>query len=85
MRSRGTAAKAVKVVTASDVKWADIVFAMEHKHLQRLVSQFPDEMKGTEAHVLDIPDDYQFMAPDLIAEIQSAVDPILANRMGTSP
>jgi len=76
-RSAGTNRKARKRATSDDLKWADIVFVMEQKHKQRLVAEFPGEMRYKKLHVLDIPDDYQFMDADLIVEIRNAVDPIL--------
>ena len=76
-RSAGTNRKARKRATSDDLKWADIVFVMEQKHKQRLVAEFPGEMRYNKLHVLDIPDDYQFMDADLIVEIRNAVDPIL--------
>lgn len=51
---------------------------MEDKHKQRLQSEYPSEVRYKELHVLDIPDNYQFMDPELIIEITESVDPILA-------
>ena len=76
-RSRGTSSKAKRTVRAVDVKWADIICVMETKHRQRLLSEFPGEMRFKELHVLDIPDNYQFMDPELVSEIEAVVDPIL--------
>lgn len=78
VRSRGTSRSARRTVTADDLKWADIVFVMEDKHKQRLQSEYPSEVRYKELHVLDIPDSYQFMDPELIIEITESVDPILA-------
>jgi len=78
-RSRGTSHGARKLVKSEDLRWADIVFAMEGKHKRRLLADFPDETRDKQVHVLDIPDIYQFMDPELIAEITTVVDPILAN------
>ncbi len=77
VRSAGTSKQAVRTVTASDIRWADVVFAMEQTHLARLNSWFPGEMRYRETHVLDIPDDYKYMDPELIAEIVRSVDAIL--------
>ena len=76
-RSCGTSKKARKTVRSDDLHWADIVLVMEQKHKQRLLAEYPSEMRCKEIHVLDIPDDYQFMDPKLIAEITAAVDSIL--------
>lgn len=79
-RSRGTSEKAVKTVKSADLQWADIIFVMERKHRERLLSNFPGEMQFKEIHVLDIPDNYRYMDPELIAEIEASVDPILAGK-----
>ena len=81
-RSGGTNKNARRRVTGNDLTWADIVLVMEEKHKQRLVSEFPAEVRFKEMHVLDIPDNYKFMDPELISEIAAVVDPILANCAG---
>lgn len=77
-RSRGTSSKAARTITSADLKWADFVLVMESKHRQQLQSRFPGELKHREVHVLDIPDDYRFMDPELVEVIRDAVDPLLA-------
>ncbi|MEM6784578.1 MAG: hypothetical protein AAF624_12680 [Bacteroidota bacterium] len=81
-RSRGTSKRARRRVTSGDLKWADIVLVMEQKHRQRLVAAYPGEMRFKELHVLDIPDDYAYMDPELVDELVAAVDPILTQRTG---
>jgi len=68
--------------TPDILKWADIILVMEQKHKQRLAAEYPGEMRFKELHVLDIPDDYKFMDPELIDEIVAAVDPILTQNAG---
>jgi len=81
-RSCGTNKKARKAVNRDDLKWADIVLVMEQKHKQRLMAEYPGEMRFKEVHVLDIPDNYKFMDPELVEEIASAVEPILTQNAG---
>ena len=76
-RSRGTSHRARRTVSSIDLRWADVLFAMEPKHLQRLQATFPGEMKFKEAHVLDIPDEYREMDPELITRLRAVVDPLL--------
>ena len=73
VRSAGTNRNAVKTVSAFDLDWATHVLVMEHEHKQRLKRQFSEELRFKQVHVLDISDDYRFMAPDLIVQIQRAV------------
>ncbi len=79
-RSCGTNRNARRTVNSADLKWADVVLVMEQKHKQRLLANYPGEMQSREIHVLDIPDIYKFMDPELIEEIETAVEPILARR-----
>ena len=78
-RSRGTSRNARRTVASSDLQWADLILVMESKHQQRLLADYPGEMRFKQLYVLDIPDLYQAMDPELVSEIQSAVDPILQN------
>lgn len=82
-RSRGTSDKAAKTVKKADLQWADVILVMEHKHRERLMIDFSWELRFKELHVLNIPDDYKFMAPELILEIQATVEPILAGKRGS--
>lgn len=76
-RSRGTSQKARRTISANDIKWADVIFTMEDKHQQQLQSRFPGEMANTDSHVLDIPDEYRFMDPELVQCIEDAVGALL--------
>lgn len=42
---------------------------------------FPGESKFNPIHVLDIPDDYQFMDDELVELIRSAAVPVIAGRL----
>lgn len=50
---------------------------MESRHGERLKADFPGAMKYTPIHVLDIPDDYEFMDDELVSMIRSASEPII--------
>jgi predicted protein tyrosine phosphatase len=78
-RSRGTSRKARRPVGAADIHWADVILVMEAKHAQQLRARFPAEMAHRKLHVLDIPDEYQWMDPELIQCLRSAVEPLLAD------
>ena len=53
--------------------WADVVFAMEKSHLNKLREKFPEAMDGKRAIVLHIPDDYEYLQPELIDELEAKV------------
>jgi predicted protein tyrosine phosphatase len=65
-RSAGTSAGARRVVSAADLAWADVVLVMEDKHKSRLLAEFRALLLHKPVHVLDIPDDYKYMDPELV-------------------
>ena len=75
VRSAGTQPNARIVVTAGHLGWADIVFFMEKSHLNRVRQKFPEALAGKRIVTLHIPDDYQFMQPELIDELVAKVAP----------
>ena len=79
VRSAGTSASARRKITESDVRWADEIFVMENKHKKRLVERFGKELKTKELYVLDIPDDYQYMDPELIELLRITIDSYLSD------
>ena len=68
---------AKQTIRAADLAWADLVLVMEDKHRQRLLADFPGETKFLPIEVLHIPDDYQFMDPELVEWIRVATEPYL--------
>ena len=76
-RSAGTEAGARIKVTAGHLGWADLVFVMEKKHLRRLRESFAGELAGKRMICLNIPDDYQFLQPELVTLLLSSVPPYL--------
>lgn len=77
VRSRGISRKAVRKLTSGDLKWADTICVMERKHRNKIESTFPGEVRYTQIHVLEIPDEYRFMDDELIELIKQTVDPLL--------
>ena len=77
VKSAGTSTKARKTVSSSDITWADAIFVMEEKHKNRLKADFSRMLSHKTIHVLDIPDEYQYMDSDLIDELESSVSSIL--------
>ena len=77
VRSAGTSPNARHPVSSKDLAWADVVFAMEEKHKSRLLADYCDVLEGKAIHVLDIPDEYRYMDPDLVEQLQTSVGEIL--------
>jgi predicted protein tyrosine phosphatase len=79
VRSAGTEPSARIKVTSKLIDWADIIFAMEKKHKQRLIQNFPFNASAKKIVVLGIPDEYQYMDDELIEIIKTSVAPFLEN------
>ena len=61
-------------VTEKLIRWADWVFCMEKRHVQRLHERFgPGVFEGKRLVCLDIPDDYRWMDPELVAMLETAL------------
>jgi predicted protein tyrosine phosphatase len=73
VRSRGLSASAARPLSGSDVAWADVIFVMESRHKRQLLEFFRTEVSGRPIHVLDIPDEYRFMDPELVELLESGV------------
>ena len=76
-RSAGTARSARRKISVADIRWADLILVMEDKHEQRLRADFRQEVAYKPLHVLDIPDDYQFMDEDLVDLIRAKAQPLI--------
>ncbi|MCE7993622.1 MAG: protein tyrosine phosphatase [Roseivirga sp.] len=73
VRSAGTAASARIKVTEKMLNWAEIIFVMEKNHKQRLLERYPQQSAEADIIVLEIPDDYQYMDPELIDILETSV------------
>ncbi len=73
-RSAGTSENARIKIDRSLIDWADLIFVMEKKHRQLLSERFNTQKQII---ILDIPDEYQFMDPELIEMIRDTTVPYL--------
>ncbi len=73
VRSVGTQPTARIVVTAGHLGWADLVVCMEKSHLSQVRHKFPEAMRGKQAVCLHIPDDYEFMQPELLDALRAGL------------
>jgi len=78
-KSAGTSPRAKKTVGPADIRWADMIFVMEQKLKNRLKAEFTRMLDHKPVHVLDIPDEYQYMDPELVQELESLVGPFLGS------
>ena len=71
--SAGLSHDADTPVTAELVRWADIVFVMERAHRIRLSAKFKPHLHGKRVICLEIPDEFEFMAPALVQLLNARV------------
>jgi len=76
-RSAGTEPSARVRVNEKLISWADIILVMERRHLRRLQGRFPELISGKTVHCLNIPDQYRYMAPELIDILNDHLDELL--------
>lgn len=71
--SAGLAPDAEEPVTPDHLDWADLILVMERAHRAKLQRRFGHWLKGKRIVCLDIPDDYAFMQPELVALLEKRV------------
>lgn len=64
-------------VTGELLEWAELIFVMEKTHRSKLSAKFGKHLKRQRIVCLDIPDNYEFMDPDLVRLLQQKVSPHL--------
>ena len=80
--SAGLAPDADEQVSAELIEWADLIFVMERAHRAKLQRRFKAHLKHARVICLDIPDDYAFMQPELVALLEKKVGPHLPSPPG---
>lgn len=77
-RSAGTEAGARVRVTAGHIGWADLVVAMEKRHVGRMREKFGGELAAKRVVCLHLPDEYDFMDRALVERLRAEMAPHLA-------
>jgi len=77
VRSAGTSRNAKKSVSHELLHWADVICVMEQKHKDRLMAEYRRLLENKPLHVLDIPDDYRYMDPALVTQLEELVPELL--------
>lgn len=60
-------------LSPEQIAWADIIFVMEKTHRTRLAQRFRRHLNGKRVICLDIPDEYEYMQPELIRLLEAKV------------
>jgi predicted protein tyrosine phosphatase len=76
VESAGTNHDAENPLTGELVEWAQVIFVMEKAHRNKLSKRFKRHLKAR-VICLNIPDDYAFMDPALVALLNTKVAPHL--------
>ena len=74
----GTNKDAATPVSGDLIEWADIVLVMEAVHRDKISVKFKKLLKGKQMVVLDIPDNYKRMQPELIRLLKTKVSRYLS-------
>ena len=78
--SAGTNNDAEQPVTGDLIEWADTIIAMEREHRNRLNRKFRAQLKGKQLIVLGIPDDYDYMQPELVSLLRARLQRWIGSR-----
>ena len=69
--SAGLAADATVALSSEQIEWANIIFVMEKSHRSRLCARFKRHLNGKRIICLDIPDEYDYMQPELVKILEA--------------
>ncbi len=64
-------------LSEEQVLWADLIIVMEKVHRKRLNLKFKSSLAGKRIAVLNIPDEYDYMDPALVALLKVRCAPYL--------
>ena len=71
--SAGVAPDAENPVTPELIEWADVILVMEPAHRSKLAKLFPHALRGKRVVCLDVPDDCDYVAPELVRLLRGRV------------
>ncbi len=71
--SAGTSSDADNPISLDLLVWADVIYVMETIHRQKLNQRFGSVLKKKRLIVLGIPDQYDYMDPELVRVLKSKV------------
>ena len=66
-------------LSSEAIIWADLIFVMEKSHRRKLSKNFQTWIKHKRVVCLDIPDEYDYMEPSLVALLKKKVLPLLGS------
>jgi predicted protein tyrosine phosphatase len=81
VKSAGVERSAVIIVDSQLLEWADLIFVMEQRQLDILESQFPHILANEKVFCLNIPDEYEYMEPELVSLLKDRVEKYLIKEL----
>ncbi len=75
--SAGLSSGASQELSTEHIEWATMIFVMEKAHRNKLSKKFKQHLNGKRIICLDIPDEYEFMQPELVRLLESKAGPFL--------
>ena len=83
VRSAGVGKEATVPASLELLEWADLIFVMEKRQRNIIHSRFKELYQRKRIICLYIPDEYEFMDPELVALLQAKVPPYLQQELAT--
>jgi predicted protein tyrosine phosphatase len=80
VRSAGTSSDALVRVNARMLEWADVVITMDDSQRVALEQMFPRHAALARLVCLQIPDDFTFLQPELVALLEARIAPLVPLR-----
>jgi len=78
--SAGLGNDATVPLSPEQIAWSSVIFVMERAHRNKLSKHFRQHLNGKQVICLNIPDDYDYMQPELIKLLEVKVGPFLRLR-----
>ena len=75
--SAGLAPDAETPLDTETLDWADVVFVMEKRHQRKLQERFSKSLRDKRVVCLGIPDDFEYMDPELVSILREKVPRLL--------
>jgi len=73
----GTNSDTATPVSGDLIEWADIILVMEKSHRNKVSKKYKEILKNKKLIVLDIPDNYDCMQPELIQLLKVKVSRVV--------
>jgi len=73
----GTNSDAETPVSGDLIEWADIILVMEKSHRNKISKKYKELIKDKRLVVLDIPDNYERMQPELVKLLKAKVSRVV--------